>query len=76
MSWAVAIRVARVVSSGFAKVWFVLLGDLDRSPAIDCAEQTAARIGRELIRLPGVDHLPPLRAPGAILHLVEHVTVR
>ncbi|WP_104820649.1 alpha/beta fold hydrolase [Kitasatospora sp. MMS16-BH015] len=52
----------------------VLVGELDRRPAIDCAEQTAARLGRELVRLPGVDHLPPLRAPGATLRLIEQVT--
>ncbi|MFD8258725.1 alpha/beta fold hydrolase [Streptomyces griseoluteus] len=49
----------------------VLVGDLDRRPVIDCAEQTAARIGCELVRLPDVDHLPPLRAPSAILHLIK-----
>ena len=54
----------------------VLVGDLDRRPAIDCAEQTAARIGCELIRLPGVDHLPPLRAPGKILRVIEEVAAR
>ncbi|WP_344445367.1 alpha/beta hydrolase [Kitasatospora nipponensis] len=54
----------------------VLVGDLDRRPAIDCAEQTAARIGCELVRLPGVDHLPPLRAPGPVLRVIEEVAAR
>jgi pimeloyl-ACP methyl ester carboxylesterase len=52
----------------------VLVGDIDRRPAIDCAEQTAAGIGCELVRLPGVDHLPSLRAPGAVLRAIETVT--
>ncbi|MFG2825070.1 alpha/beta fold hydrolase [Kitasatospora sp. NPDC048365] len=54
----------------------VLVGDLDLPPAVDCAEQTAARLGCRLVRLPGVDHLPPLRAPDAILRAIEEVTAR
>ncbi|MFF2626957.1 alpha/beta fold hydrolase [Kitasatospora griseola] len=53
----------------------VLIGDLDRPPAIDCAERTAERLGCELVRLPGVDHLPPLRAPDAVLEAIRKVTM-
>ncbi|KDN81600.1 alpha/beta hydrolase [Kitasatospora cheerisanensis KCTC 2395] len=54
----------------------VLIGDLDRRPAIDCAEQTAARLRCELLRLPGVDHLPPLRTPDAILRVIDKPATR
>ncbi|MFE0464146.1 alpha/beta fold hydrolase [Kitasatospora sp. NPDC058965] len=54
----------------------VLVGDLDLRPAIDCAERTAARLGCRLVRLSGVDHLPPLRAPAAILRLIDQVAAR
>ncbi|MFF0292527.1 alpha/beta fold hydrolase [Kitasatospora sp. NPDC004614] len=49
----------------------VLIGDLDRPAAIDCAEQTATRLTCALIRLPDVDHLPPLRAPDTVLRLIN-----
>ncbi|MFD8595465.1 alpha/beta fold hydrolase [Kitasatospora sp. NPDC059646] len=54
----------------------VLIGDLDRRPAIDCAERTAARLGCELVRLTGVDHLPPLRSPATVLRAIEKLAVR
>ncbi|MFJ1751708.1 alpha/beta fold hydrolase [Kitasatospora sp. NPDC088134] len=41
----------------------VLVGELDLPAAVDCAAATAARLGCEPTRLPGVDHLLPLRAP-------------
>lgn len=45
----------------------LMVGDLDRPPLIACDEEMAARIpGCRLIRMPGVDHLPPLRVPGLI----------
>ncbi|MGW4692480.1 alpha/beta fold hydrolase [Kitasatospora cineracea] len=44
----------------------VLVGGLDLPPAVGCAERTAERLGCELLRLPGVDHLLPLRAPAEV----------
>lgn len=42
----------------------LMIGDADRPPLIDSNEQAAKRIpGCRLIRMPGVDHLPPLREP-------------
>lgn len=40
----------------------IMVGELDRPPLIDSNEQAAARIpGASLIRVPGADHLLPLR---------------
>ena len=42
----------------------LMVGDRDVPALIACNEQIAARIARcELIRMPGVDHLPALREP-------------
>lgn len=45
----------------------VMVGDRDRPALIACDEEAARRIpGCQLIRMPGVDHLPPLREPALI----------
>ncbi|MFJ8948320.1 alpha/beta fold hydrolase [Streptomyces sp. NPDC102395] len=45
----------------------VMVGDLDRPPLIECNEQVAARIpGCQLVKMSGVDHLPPLRVPDLV----------
>jgi pimeloyl-ACP methyl ester carboxylesterase len=45
----------------------LMVGDRDLPMLIECNEQIAARIDRcELIRLPGVDHLPALREPQVV----------
>jgi 3-oxoadipate enol-lactonase len=45
----------------------LLVGDLDRPVLIACNEEMARRIpGCQLIRLPGVDHMPSLREPALI----------
>jgi pimeloyl-ACP methyl ester carboxylesterase len=45
----------------------LLIGDRDRPPLIAANEAAAARIpGCGLVRLPGVDHFLPLRAPEAV----------
>jgi len=45
----------------------LLVGDLDRPALIASNEQAAARIrGCRLIRMRGVDHLPPLRVPDLV----------
>lgn len=42
----------------------LMVGDLDLPALIACNEQVVARIERcELIRMPGVDHLPAIREP-------------
>jgi pimeloyl-ACP methyl ester carboxylesterase len=49
----------------------LLLGDRDRPALIACDEQIAARIpGCRLVRVPGVDHLPPLRVPDLVADLI------
>ncbi|BAJ31911.1 MULTISPECIES: hypothetical protein [Kitasatospora] len=48
----------------------VLIGDLDLPPTVDCAERTAERLGCELLRVPGADHLLPLRAPARLVAAV------
>ncbi|GLF93965.1 alpha/beta fold hydrolase [Streptomyces yaizuensis] len=45
----------------------VLLGELDRPPLVTCNEELAARLPDcRLVRMPGVDHLAPLRVPDLI----------
>jgi len=52
----------------------VLVGDLDRAPLIACNEEIAARIpGCRLVRLPGVDHYLPLRAPDAVVAIIQEL---
>jgi 3-oxoadipate enol-lactonase len=49
----------------------LLVGDKDNPALIACVEQAAARIpGCELIRMPGVDHYPTVRAPELVLQVV------
>jgi len=50
----------------------LMFGDLDRPPLIACAEATAERLPNcELIRMPGVDHLPTMREPGWVANVVR-----
>ncbi len=52
----------------------VLIGDLDRAPLIACNDEMAARIpGCRLVRLPGVDHYLPLRAPDVVAATVREL---
>ena len=49
----------------------LMVGDLDRPPLIACAEAAAERLPQcELIRMPGVDHLPSMREPAWITTVV------
>lgn len=54
----------------------IMIGDKDNPALIDCDEQAAARIpGCELIRMPGVDHYPTVRAPALVLEtILRHCT--
>ena len=56
----------------------LIVGDLDRRPLIESNEQAAQRIpGARLVRLPGVDHLPPLRRPDLVAEtILEHMAGR
>lgn len=53
----------------------LLIGDLDYPPLIAANEEMAARIpGCRLIRVPGVDHLMPLRIPDLAVDVInEHL---
>ncbi|HEY7046123.1 MAG TPA: alpha/beta hydrolase [Jatrophihabitantaceae bacterium] len=55
----------------------IMVGDLDREPLIDSNEQAAARIPHaRLIRVPGADHLLPLRHPKLVATvLLEQLAV-
>ncbi len=49
----------------------LMVGDHDRRALIDCDEAIAARIsGCELIRMPGVDHLPAVREPELVVRVI------
>jgi 3-oxoadipate enol-lactonase len=49
----------------------LMIGDLDRPALIAADEQIAQRIpGCQLVWLPGVDHLPPLREPALITRTI------
>jgi 3-oxoadipate enol-lactonase len=49
----------------------VMVGDLDRPALIDCNQSMAERIPDcALIRMPGVDHLPPLREPAWVARVI------
>lgn len=49
----------------------LMVGELDRAALIECDEAIAARIsGCELIRMPGVDHLPAVREPELVVQTV------
>lgn len=52
----------------------LLVGDRDRPTMIECNEAIAARVpGCRLVRMAGVDHLPPLRVPDLVAETVlEH----
>ncbi|MHB1430726.1 MAG: alpha/beta fold hydrolase [Streptosporangiaceae bacterium] len=53
----------------------LLVGDRDRPALIACDESIAAGVpGCELIRLPGVDHYPSLRDPGAVIRVIARQT--
>lgn len=55
----------------------LLVGDADRPPLIESNLRVAARIpGCELIEVPGVDHLPPLRVPDRVLQLITDTLAR
>jgi pimeloyl-ACP methyl ester carboxylesterase len=55
----------------------LLVGDADRPPLIDSNREAAARIpGCELIEVPGVDHLPPLRVPDRVLRQIADTLAR
>ncbi len=50
----------------------LLVGDADWPPLIEANLQAAARIpGCELIEVPGLDHLPPLRVPDLVLSTIR-----
>ena len=50
----------------------LLVGDADFPPLIAADRQAAARIpGCELTVVPGMDHLPPLRQPDLVLHVIK-----
>lgn len=50
----------------------IMVGDLDRAELIESNEQAAARIpGCALIRMPGVDHYPTVRAPDLVLDTIR-----
>jgi 3-oxoadipate enol-lactonase len=53
----------------------LMVGDRDRPTLIACDEEAARRIpGCQLIWMPGVDHLPPLREPELVTRTVlDHV---
>lgn len=55
----------------------LLVGDADRPWLIAAGRAAAARIpGCELIEVPGVDHLPPLRVPNRVLRQIQHTLAR
>jgi 3-oxoadipate enol-lactonase len=55
----------------------LLIGDLDRPALIECDLRSAARIPDcELIQVPGVDHLPPLRVPALVLETIRTTLAR
>jgi 3-oxoadipate enol-lactonase len=49
----------------------LLVGEADYPPLIEADQQAAARIpGCQLTLVPGLDHLPPLRAPDLVLRTI------
>jgi len=55
----------------------LMLGDLDRPVLIACDEEMARRIpGCQLIWMPGVDHLPPLREPALVTRTILDQVLR
>jgi len=55
----------------------VVIGDLDLPSMVTGSLDLAGRIpGAELVRLPGVDHLPSLREPQAVADVVRRTVAR
>jgi 3-oxoadipate enol-lactonase len=55
----------------------LLVGDIDFAPLIAADKAAAARIpGCELIVVPGMDHLPPLRDPALVLRTITSTLAR
>ena len=55
----------------------ILVGDLDHPPLIESNLRAADRIaGCELVRVPGVDHMPTLRVPDRVLQLITGTLAR
>jgi pimeloyl-ACP methyl ester carboxylesterase len=55
----------------------LLVGDADYPPLIQANREAAARIRNcELIVVPGMDHLPPLREPGLVLRTITNTLAR
>jgi 3-oxoadipate enol-lactonase len=55
----------------------LLVGDADFAPLIEADKAAAARIpGCELILVPGMDHLPPLRDPELVLRTIAGTLAR
>jgi len=55
----------------------LLVGDADFAPLIEADRAAAARIpGCELIVVPGMDHLPPLRDPDLVLQTITRTLAR
>ena len=55
----------------------LLVGDADYPPLLEANRQAAARIpGCELIVVPGMDHLPPLRDPDLVLRTITSTLSR
>lgn len=53
----------------------LLVGDLEYPMVADCVAAMARRIpGREVVTLPGVDHLVPLRAPEVLAQLIDRLS--
>lgn len=73
-AWPATERFARDARPAFDRLGelrvpsVLMVGDRDRPALIACDEEMAARIsGCELIRLPGVDHLPAVRVPDLVI---------
>ena len=55
----------------------LMVGDADFAPLIEADKAAAARIpGCELILVPGMDHLPPLRDPDLVLRTIAGTLAR
>lgn len=53
----------------------LVIGELEYPMVADCVAAMARRIpGCQVVRLPGVDHLVPLRAPEVLAHLIDGVS--
>jgi 3-oxoadipate enol-lactonase len=55
----------------------LMVGDADYPPIVEADRQAAALIpGCELLFVPGLDHLPPLREPALVLDLITRTLAR